>query len=211
MAIGAIGKAPLRLLQLVASPVGQVNRLAYRAGLRLVLKGNSIRESHDLCRFVGPQIATEREADFDNERIAAVNGRRARRRHVKLGPRKAALETFDEQGLSDGYDSGCRRRHDFDRPERGIQALELLAVDAFGGRAGFTFARSQTCCATAVDMREKSSMSTCFTVFLGESASMACNIPSSTPSGCGFISAASGEDRTPPAEIRDARLWARRT
>ena len=59
------------------------------------------------------------------------------------------------------------------------------------GVFGLTFAIWQICAATAGEMREKSSTSTCLTVLPAESLSIVWSIPSSTPCGCGLISCAS--------------------
>jgi len=51
-----------------------------------------------------------------------------------------------------------------------------------------TYVRYRRLAATAGEMREKSSTSTCFTLLSGESANIAWSMPSSIPCGCGLIS-----------------------
>ena len=60
-------------------------------------------------------------------------------------------------------------------------AARDVALQTVGGSLRFASA-------TAGEMREKSSTSTCFTVFVPESCIIMCSIPSSTPCGCGLIS-----------------------
>ena len=108
MASGADWERPLRLRQLVAAPVRVVDRLADRARLRLVLERHAVGEAHDLRRLVEREVAAVREPDLDDERVAAVDRRRARGRHVEVGL-EAALEPLDEQRLADGHDARRRR------------------------------------------------------------------------------------------------------
>ncbi len=113
------GQTALRLLQFVAPPIGEVDRLTDRARLRLVLKRYPVGKAHDVGGLVGGQIAAESQARLDDEWIAPVHGRWSRRRRIKFRARKTPLQALYKERFADRYDrrrGRCHHVHFAERP-----------------------------------------------------------------------------------------------
>ena len=138
------------------------------------------------------RLAAEREADFDLERIAAIHGRRARRRGVELA-RHHLVQSLENQLFADRRDAVGRRRGDPRALNRLVERLGLFAAHLSRVRAARNLGRranlardARTTPAKTSSSRTARSTRPCLPAASPPAG------PSSTPYGCGLISFGSG-------------------
>ncbi len=119
---GRQGAPPL--LHAVVAPIGSDGGPGDGARRLLVLQRHAVGEAPQIDQILGRKVPAVGEADLDEERIAAIDGRRTGRRRVEVGLDRL-FQPFQDQLLADRHDAVGRRVHDLDLRDRPEQRLDL--------------------------------------------------------------------------------------